>query len=248
MSNSDSAVTVSTFAPLRNVLIATRTLDHLVNRAPGLPGMGVLSGPSGYGKSCAATSAANRFRAYHVEIRSYFTKKSLLMSILDEMGIKHGKTIYEMMNQICEQLGNSRRPLILDEFDHAVDRVGLVELVRDLYEGSQAAMLLILEEQGPRKLKRWERFHNRVLEWQLAEPSDLADATKLAKLYAPDVSIDEDLLAKIVDATRGVTRRVCVNIEFIRQEAKKSGAKSISLKAWGARALYTGEAPTRRAA
>jgi hypothetical protein len=39
-----------------------------------------------------------------------------------------------------------------------------------------------------------------------------------------------------------------VNLELIRQEAKKAGSKSISLKAWGNRTLYTGEAPTRRAA
>lgn len=247
MTTNDTAATVSTFAPLRNVLIAARLMEHLVNRGAGLPGMGVISGPSGYGKSCAAASVANRYRAYYIEIRSYFTKKSLLQAILDEMGIKAGKTIYEMMNQICEQLGNSKRPLILDEMDHAVERT-LVELVRDIYEGSGASILMIGEEQFPRKLKRWERFHNRVLEWQLAEPSDLSDAAKLAKLYAPDVAIDEDLLVKIVDATRGVTRRICVNLEHVRQEAKKAGAKSISLKAWGSRALYTGEAPTRRAA
>lgn len=246
---SDAApASVSQFAQLRNVLIAGRALDHLINRGAGLPGIGVLSGPSGYGKSCAAASAANRYRAYYIEIRSYFTKKSLLLAILDEMGIKAGKTIYEMVNQICEQLGHSRRSLILDEFDNAVERPGLVELVRDLYEGSQAPMLLILEEQGPRKLKRFERFHNRVLEWQLAEPSDLADAKKLALLYSQDVAIEEELLTRIVEVTRGVTRRICVNIELVRQEGKKAGTKSINLKAWGSRAFYTGEAPTRRSA
>lgn len=242
-----AAAPVSTFAPLRNVLLAGRVMDHLVNRAPNLPGMGVLYGPSGYGKTTAVTNAAVRFRAVHIECRSYFTKKSLLLSILDEMGIKPGRTVYEMVNQICEQLVLSRRPLIIDEMDHIVDR-NLVELVRDIYEGSKTPLLMVGEEQFPRKLKRWERFHNRILEWQPAEPSDLEDAKKLAKLYSPDVAIADDLLAQIVQVTRGVTRRICVNVEQVRHEAKKAGHKSADLKAWGSRQLYTGEAPLRRVA
>ncbi len=239
----------TTFATLKNVALARRVLDHLVHRAPNLPGMGVLFGPSGYGKSCAAASAATHSQphAVYIECRSYFTKKSLLLTILDEMSIRPGKTVYEMVNQIGEELSLSRRPLIIDEMDHIVDR-NLVELIRDIYEVSGAAILMIGEERFPAKLKKWERFHNRILDWQPAEPSDLDDARKLAKLYSPDVAIADELLGQIVHVTRGVTRRVCVNIETVRQEAKKSGAKSIDLKTWGARAFYTGEAPARRAA
>lgn len=237
----------STFASLKNVALAMKVLDHLVHRAPNLPGLGVLYGHSGYGKSCGAAAAANRFRAVYIECRSYFTKKSLLLAILEEMGIRPGKTVYEMVNQIGEELSLSRRPLIIDEMDHIVDR-NLVELIRDIYEVSNAAILMIGEERFPAKLKKWERFHNRILDWQPAEPSDLDDARKLAKLYSPDVAIADELLGQIVDVTRGVTRRVCVNIETVRQEAKKSGARAIDAKAWGTRVFYTGEAPIRRAA
>jgi DNA transposition AAA+ family ATPase len=249
MSKSDTTVNLqaSTFAPLRNVLLASRVMEHLMNRPSNLPGIGVMYGDSGLGKSSAAAYCANKYRAFYVECRSYFTKKSLLLSILEEMGVRPGKTIYEMVNQIGEELVNSRRPLIIDEFDHAVDR-SLAELVRDVYEVSNAAILLIGEERFPSKLKRLERFHNRVLEWQPAERSDIEDAQKLAKLYSPDVEIKADLLGKIVDGSRGVTRRICVNIELVRVDAKKAGKKVIDLAAWGNRQIYTGEAPVRRAA
>lgn len=234
------------FVPLRNVMACAKVMEHLLNRAPNLPGMGVFAGPSGYGKSCAASYCANKFNAYYIECRSYFSKKSLLLSILDEMGVRPGKTIYEMVGQIAEQLALSRRPLIVDEMDHIVDR-NLVELVRDLYESSDATILMIGEERFPQKLKRWERFHNRVLDWTLAEPADITDAGKLARLYSPDIEIVQDLLAEILKRSRGVARRVCVNVEQARQHAKSLGAKSIDLKAWGSRPFYTGEAPARRA-
>lgn len=251
MSRNDvTTAAVPQFAPLRNVLLARAVMETLTTRDPELPGMAVLYGPSGYGKTKAVSSVAIHHRAYYVECRSYFSKKSLLLAILDEMAIKPGRTVHEMVTQISEQLVHSRRPLMIDEMDHIVER-NLVELVRDIYEASRASILMVGEENFPRKLRRWERFDNRILVWQPAEPSDLEDARKCAKLYAPDVVIADDLLARIVQETRGVTRRICVNIANVRREAKKAGLppqRPIDLKAWGSRALYTGEAPLRRAA
>lgn len=234
-------------APLRNVLAAAKVMEQLINRAPNMPGLGVLCGPSGYGKTAAACYCANEYRAHYVECRSYFTKKSLLIAILEEMGIVPGKTIYDMVKQIGEQLDLSGRPLIIDEMDHIVDR-NLVEMVRDIYEVSQAPILMIGEERFPQKLKRWERFHNRVLVWQRAEPADMGDARKLAKVYSHDVEIADDLLKLIVQKTYGCTRRITVNINNAREYAREGGFKKLDLEGWGDRPLYLGEAPARRLA
>ncbi len=234
-------------APLRNVLAAAKVMERLMNRDPNMPGLGVLCGPSGLGKTQAACYCANEYRAIYVECRSYFTKKSLLLAILEEMGIVPGKTIYDMVKQIGEQLDLSGRPLIIDEMDHIVDR-NLVELVRDIYEVSNAAILMIGEERFPAKLKRWERFHNRVLVWQRAEPADLADTRKLAKIYSPDVEIADDLLKTILTKTQGCARRITVNLNDVREFARDAGMKRIDLPTWGDRPLYLGEAPARRLA
>lgn len=234
-------------ALLRNVAACAKVLEHLMHRAPNQPGMGALYGQSGLGKSIAAAYCANKFNGVYVECRSYFTKKGLLLSICKEMRLRPGPTIYDMVAQIGEQLSLSGRPLIIDEMDHIVDR-NLVELVRDLYEVSYAPILMIGEELFPAKLKRWERFHNRVLDWCPAEVADAADAGKLARLYSPDVEIREDLLAEIIKQSRAVHRRICVNVEQVRQHAKSVGSKVIDLKTWGNRPFYTGEAPVRRLA
>lgn len=48
-------------APLRNVVAMVQLVDRVISRAPTLPGMAVFYGPSGYGKSSAATYAMNTF-------------------------------------------------------------------------------------------------------------------------------------------------------------------------------------------
>lgn len=233
-------------APLRNVALLNAATARLVERPAHLPGIGSFSGPSGWGKTVAGVYAANKHKSYYVECRYSWTKKALLQAILKEMGIRPEKTMFEMVEQIAQQLAASRRPLIIDEFDYVVDR-GAVELIRDIHDASRASIMLIGEEQLPAKLKKWERFHNRVAVWQQAQPADIEDVRHLARLYAPGLDLADDLMQRILLLARGAIRRMVVNIENVRQEAVLQGWKQVDMQLWGQRELYTGDAPIRRA-
>ncbi|MBU2967087.1 ATP-binding protein [Amphritea sp. 2_MG-2023] len=232
-------------ANIANIGLCDVALEKAIERTSSLPGMVCLYGPSGFGKSVAATYVANRRRAYYVQAKSVWTKKHTLAAILAEMGIRPLATIPEMLDQAAQELAMSGRPLIVDEMDHLVDK-NAVELIRDLYEASQSPILLIGEEQLPSKLKRWERFHGRVLSWVPAQPVTLADARKLVPLYAGEVQIEDDLLEHLVELSGGSVRRVAVNLEMIQDTALTSGWESVDRAVWGKTALYTGEAPKRR--
>ena len=241
------------WAPLKNVSLCARALERALNRASNLPGIVALYGPSGWGKSMAASYCSNKYDGIYVECRSYFTKKTFVESILKEMGIRPGRTIAEMMAQAAEQLDLSRRPLIIDEMDHLVDR-NMIEIVRDLFEMSRSTMLLIGEEQFPRKLlRRSERFHNRVLVWAQAQPASREDCRALAHFYCQvergesitPIPVADDLLDHFRARCRGVTRYICVNLDHARDVAQTEGWKSIDLATWGKREVYSGDPPPR---
>jgi DNA transposition AAA+ family ATPase len=236
---------VNTVAPVVNVGICMTTLESIMERDQHLPGIGVFYGPSGYGKSMAAAYAANKTRAYYIECKSCFTKKALLLAILREMGVTPAKNLYEMTEQVCDQLINSNRPLIIDEMDHIVEKKA-VESIRDIYDGSEAPILLIGEEMLPRKLERYERFHRRILEFAGAEPITLDDAKVVRQLYSPDVDIADDLFNEVLKLARGSVGRVTVNISRIARYGKDEGIEIVDLAAWGDRPLYTGSAPVRK--
>ncbi|MCA8194132.1 AAA family ATPase [Burkholderia vietnamiensis] len=236
---------IGAIAQIANLGMCDIAIERAVSRSANLPGLVCFYGPSGWGKSMAANFVANTRRARYVQAKSVWTKKHFLKAVLFEMGIKPAATIPEMADQVAEELAASGRPLVIDEMDHLVDR-NAVELVRDLYESSQAPILMIGEEGLPNKLKKWERMHGRVLAWVPAQPVTLEDAYKLRPLYCPSVKVDEDLLAKLVELSHGSVRRVCVNLERIQEEAMVHGLDAIDLAKWGKRELYTGEAPKRR--
>lgn len=243
----DTPVNLGSVAPLTNVILFLELMERVMNRKPGLPGMATFHGPSGYGKSWAAAWAANKHRAYYVQIKSVWTVKSLYKNILKEMGIKPAASVSDMLDQVAEQLMCSGRPLIIDEADF-LESKGRIEVVRDIYEASFAPIILIGEDDLPKKLKVYERVHGRMLDWVPAEPASLKDTVALATKYAEGVEIADDLLTTMVETLKGSTRRISISLDRIREAAETADLSRIDLAQWRALGgmFFTGDVPTMR--
>lgn len=232
--------TTPVIAPLRNVAAFAALVERVTRRSTNLPGMAVFYGKSGLGKTNSATYGANKHNAYYVQVKSVWTKKRLCQAILQEMGLRPTSTVAEMVDQVGEQLALSGRPLIVDDAQFLVHR-GMIEILRDIYESSFAAVILIGEESLPTDLKRWERVHNRMLDWVQAQPCDLADTRHLARMYCPGVDVADELLDKVRLAVNGCTRRIAVNLDHIRAFAEGKALKTIDSATYKGR-IDTGNA------
>jgi hypothetical protein len=232
-------------ASTTNVRRFDELIERVLGRTTGLPGLGVFYGPSGDGKSWAATRAGNKSRAHYIAVKSAWTRKSLMSALVTEMGLSGGHTVAEMLDVIAEELTRSQRPLIIDEADYLVSH-SMIELIRDIYETSGSTIVLIGEENLPVKLQKWERVHGRVLMWQPTMPCDLSDVRMLAAKYVEGVELDRPLMEAVLKAAAGSTRRVCVSLDRIDAFARRDNRKKVSLADWGDREFYTGNPPLRR--
>lgn len=234
-------------AAIATLDMVAATLERLSTRRLGVPGIGVLYGPSGWGKTFSTNTLANESRAYYVQMLSAWRSKDLLEKILAEMGVAHGKsTVSKLLDLVTQQLSASRRTLILDEFDHAAKSDKLVELTRDIYEGSQGSLLLVGEELLPRKLEAWERFHSRVSTWAPAQRVSVEDAIKLAPIYSPGIGIADDVLAKLVTLSKGSVRRVVNCLTAIHEHCQLYALDEVNAPAMATIALPSDRAPERR--
>lgn len=232
-------------ASTSNIALVHTTMDALVARAPGLPGIATFYGESGLGKSVGAAYASHPagFNGIYVSCRSFETKKSFVEQICKAIGITVRGNIPAIVDEIVQVLVLTNRPLIVDEVDYIVESRTL-ELIRDLHDASGASILLIGEERLPAKLKRHERFDNRVLVWQPAAKCSPQDFDVLARQYVPGIEIAPQLKARVLEETHGVTRRVVVNLEHIKRWCGQHGVTAAPADAQIA--LYTGQAPGRR--
>lgn len=239
--------TPQTIAVLKNVAAAMVLLETLISRPTGLPGLGVMSGPSGFGKTIACQYAQNELGAIYIEARNFWSRKTFCEQLLVELGVPRPRgTIPNMMGEIIAIVGNEPdRPLIIDEADVLVD-IKAIELVRDLYETTQVPILLVGEELLPQKLAEFERVHNRVLDWVLAEPCDADDTAALAAIICPKLTLSDDLLEQVRLQAEGRARRIVVSLHDVAQFARREGAASLDASTYSGR-LFTGAAPRRNA-
>jgi len=232
-------------APLKNVAALMTLVVTLRDRPAGLPGIGVGSGPSGFGKSVAAQYAQNKAGCTYIEARSYWSAKTFCENLLIELGARPRGTISRMMDDIIDTMGDRPdRPLIIDEADKLVDKKQ-IELVRDIYETTQAPIVLIGEEELPTKLASFERVHNRVLDWVLFQPCDAEDTRHLARAVLRDqVSVADDLIEAIRIKTNGRARRIATTLHAVLNYANNAGLRSIDLATYKG-PIVSGETPRR---
>lgn len=244
---SQSSEHFNTMAPLTNVAAFMTLVDRLQNRGADLPGMGCFYGPSGFGKTTASLFAGNEVGACVVQMKSCWTQRKLCESICKELSLPPARTIADMVEQISEALARNQIALFIDEADFLVKRK-MVEIARDIYEGSGEPVILIGEEKLPSMLKQWERVHSRVMTnaWVPAQPCDAHDFDLLVKLRCPGLEIGDDLLRRIRTAAGGSARRIVSNLEAVRERAATLNVARIGLKEWGDTQFETGEVPLPR--
>jgi len=244
----DGAVNFNTgenVVPLRNVMLMNALINRVQSRDPDLPGLACFFGPSGYGKTQAATWNAQKTRAYWVEVKSTWSRKKFAEMILRSMAIAPGRTIGDMVEQIGDQLSKSGRPLLIDEAD-LVAKDGMIGVVRDIYESSQGTVILIGEENLPQTLRRWERVHNRMLDWVAAQPADLREVGLLAAKKCPRLVIEPAVQQLVLERSQARARRIVVNLRQIAEYALVSGRDVITEADAAKISFFSGEAPSPR--
>lgn len=237
---------VRNVAPLRNVMLLGALIRKVTSRDEGMPGMACFHGFSGYGKTQAALYNTQATKACWVEVKSVWTRKTLCEKICQNLGIPTGRTVADSVEKIGQELAESGRPLLLDEA-HILCTDGMMKLVHDLYESAHgSSIILIGEEVLPQSLRRWERVHNRMLDWVPAQPADLREVGILASLKCRDLTISEEVLQKVLVESQAVARRIVSNLNQVKDYARTEGKAVIDAADIPHIRWMTGQAPSAR--
>lgn len=237
---------VKNVAPLRNVMLLGALIRTVTGRDEGMPGIACFYGFSGYGKSQAALYNTQATRACWVEVKSVWTRKTLVEKICKNLGIPAGRTVADSVERIGEELAKSGRPLLLDEA-HILCTDSMMKLVHDIYESSHgASVVLIGEEMLPQSLARWERVHNRILVWEAAQPADLREVGVFAKLKCPELTLSEAVLQKTLVESKAVARLIVSNLNQVKDYARIEGKSVISEGDIASIRWMNGQAPSAR--
>lgn len=154
------------FVKTKNVKNFVSTLANLQNRAKGVPGMALIYGEPGLGKTQAALwwVANNQEDAIYVSATQSMTTKWLLEEIIRELGDSPFYRTSEIFKQIVRELIKRPKVIIVDEIDYLAHEKSTIEMLRDIHDRTHTPIVLIGMTYADKKLKRYRHLYDRLSE------------------------------------------------------------------------------------
>jgi len=245
----------SKIVPVKNIARLSTAAKALTTRAPGAPGLGLVDGLAGVGKSKAIAWLTNRidFPSIFLRAMAVSTPASMLSQICDELRVRPGGSNAAMVKNIAEKLvqleeqNKAPHSIFLDEADYIVDNKRLINTFRDIHDMTGVPVVLIGELGIEARLQHMHRMTSRIAEHVTFQPLDMQDSVLVARELC-EVTLAEDLVAHVHASTGGNIRMTVVALGRIEQLAKAQGLQKVTLADWGnKRALFTGEAHPKAA-
>jgi DNA transposition AAA+ family ATPase len=221
-------------APVKNVIATQNAFDSLCTRAYGVPGIGLIHGPTGFGKTTSVAYLFNQVNGVLVRARANDTATSLLGRIVSELGSSPMHRASRMVDYIIEQMSMYERPLFIDEADYLMGDIRLLETIRDLYDATEVPVVLIGMDQIARRISTRKQFFNRISEWVEFRAADLDDVMTMASAMLDDgIQADPDLLEQLRLSAGGEMRRITIGLAQIEKLARANDLEYITLEHWG---------------
>ena len=222
-------------AKTKNLSNLARAADQLRTRNIGTPGIGLIWGPSGLGKTTAATWFCDQYDAVYVRAWSTWTPGAMLGAICAALDLPAQTRISAAIDQIVLALSRTQRPLFVDEADYLLGSARLLDTLRDLHDVSSAPVIVVGMGEFRRRAERREQFAGRVTARVEFRPADIEDARTTATAMLERVRPTDDLLARLVQETGGSMRRIVSGLAQVERLATRRRLAEVSLADWGTR-------------
>ncbi len=229
---------------VKNVVRTQHMFETLLTRSMITPGIGLIHGPSGFGKTTTVTYMFNELtvagqQPLYVRCYATDTASSFLARVMTEIGSEPMYPLRKMVDFIVRAMNERALSLFIDEADHIVGQPKTMETIRDLYDSTEQPIVLIGMEEIARRISHRKQLFNRISEWVEFKAADLEDVFKFSQeLLDERISVGEDLLEYIRQRSGGEVRRILIALEKVERAAIASGESFIDRAAWGDGQLF----------
>jgi len=196
------------FVKTNNVKRFITMMNNLQNRAEGVPGMGLVYGEPGLGKTQTINWWAFKNNAILVRCTQLMTAKWLLLEILDYMSELKPYTTEACFNLVVRNLILNPKVLIIDEIDYLTIDSRAVETLRDIHDKTNVPIVLVGMTSANSRLKKFKHLYDR-----------LSEILKFEKFSKTDIKTIVQELSE-VEMTECAIRYIYTNLNRFRQIVK----------------------------
>lgn len=213
------------FVKTNNVKRFITMMNNLQNRAEGVPGMGLVYGEPGLGKTQAIKWWAFKNDAILIRCNQMMSARWLLKEILDYMSEIKPYTVSELFNEVIRNLILTPKILIVDEIDYLTIDSKAVEILRDIHDKTNIPVVLVGMTSANSRLKKFSHLYDRlseIVKFERFSKSDIKTIVKeLSEIELTDCAI------KYIYSNLNRFRQIVKVINKAETIAKANGLSSI---------------------
>ena len=209
------------FVKTNNVKRFITMMNNLQNRAEGVPGMALVYGEPGLGKTQTINWWAFKNNAILVRCTQLMSARWLLSEILEEMGEIYGYKILDCFKLVVRNLLVNPQIIIIDEVDYLTVDSRAVETLRDIHDKTNVPIVLVGMINAKSRLKKFNHLYDR-----------LSEIVKFEKFSKADIKTIVQELSE-VEMTECAIRYIYTNLNRFRQIVKAINKAEIIAKANG---------------
>lgn len=170
------------FVKTNNVKRFITMMNNLQNRAEGVPGMGLVYGGPGFGKTQAIKWWAFKNDAILIRCNQMMSARWLLKEILDYMSEIKPYSISDSFDEVIRNLILTPRVLIVDEVDYlTMDKNKSIKILRDIHDKTNVPVVLVGMTNAHSRLKKFSHLYDRLSEIVKFERFSKADIKTIVK-------------------------------------------------------------------
>lgn len=169
----------------------------------------LVTSEPGYGKSeTLRWYATQEGNAVYLRAKAGWRPHWFLRELLDELSIAPERTTEQMFRQALRALMTRPCPLIIDEIEHCLSDHKLMESIRDISDLALSPVVMVGMQDAENKIKRYPQIGSRLACVVQFEKADAKDLKTAATTLLEGVTLEADLLDRILKETDGRMRLV----------------------------------------
>lgn len=169
------------FVRTQNVKNFISMMNKLNTRTSGIPGMALVYGDPGLGKTQTILWWAVQNNAVFIRSTNLMSGRWLLEELVEELGeIPYYKSS-DLFKQCVRQLTVNPRIIIVDEIDYLLGDSKTIETLRDIHDKTNVPIVLVGMGAANKKIARYRHLYDRLFEILKFEPFSLEDVKTIAK-------------------------------------------------------------------
>ncbi len=216
-------------ANVRNLVGAMRSL---LNRPPKTPGLAVVHGPAGRGKTESAIWYCAQHGGRYLVANPLWTPRWMLTDLyLALKGIKVAKfnKAQDAFSECHTLMKTDALPVFIDEADQIARKLPLLEALRNLADSTGTPIVCVGTDQIFIQLQQREQFASRVYQTVIFKGLEL-DEVKMIATELGGLNLGEEAAIALLEVSGGYFRDLVVALGILGQAAKASDTKTPDAK------------------